>query len=291
MVSQSLINGIAAGSLVAILGIGYAIIARSGLTYHFVHAAAFTFGAYCFQLGTIYFPDALFLSVTVGCFAAALVGVGTEALVYRVLRARKASRLIFILASFGLYIVLQNIISLCLGDASRPVGLWPVTEGWRVLGGRITGLQIIAIVSAATMLSIGSWWTRKTKMGRTARAIGSNPKLAEIVGINTLLSLCCVMGIGSICAGLAGVISACDTGVFPTMGLMPFFAALVGVMAGGYSLTGTTITCVGVGILQQLVVLWTGAEWQDAIVFAVLILLLLFRPQGFFGKEIKNAAA
>ena len=284
MLFQAIVNGWALGSLIGILGVGYAIIARSGIAYHFAHAAVFTIGAFAFQVVSAHQSIPSGFSVIAAGLVAIATGLVIEGLVYRRLRRRKASRLIVLLSSFGLYIVLQNLISLGFGDASRSVSLWRVQEGWQFCGARVTGLQIAVSACAAAIMVLATWWSGKTETGRAARAIGSDPSLADIIGVNTTFTLAVVMGIGSVIAGMAGVLSACDAGVYPTMGLMPFFAALVGVIVARESVIGTALACVAIGVLQQVVILWTDAAWQDPIVFVVLVLTLLVRPQGVTGR-------
>ena len=207
--------------------------------------------------------------------------------VYKPLRKRNAKPMVCILASLGLFTVLQNVISLVFGDDAKSIRTGPVREGLEVLGARITPIQIITIATAIVVV-VGLFLLMKyTRLGKAMRTVANDVELARVSGIDSDRVILWAFSIGSGLAGLAGILMALDTDMTPTMGMRPFMMGVVAMIIGGKdSILGIVLGALLLAFTQQFGAYYIGSEWQDAIAFGILLIFLLIRPQGFLGKEI-----
>jgi branched-chain amino acid transport system permease protein len=190
----------------------------------------------------------------------------------------------------GVYIVLQNVISLLFGDDTKSIRTWPVREGWNIFGARITPVQVIIIASAVVLFLAVIIFLKWTKIGKAMRAVASDPDLALISGINVNNVILFTFAIGSALAGIAGILVSLDVDMTPTMGMHALLMGVVAVIIGGRnSIVGVALGALLLGMAQHLGTWWISSKWQDAIAFVILLIFLLFRPQGFFGKKLRTA--
>ena len=189
---------------------GFAVVYSTFRFFHFAHGIIFTAGAYFAFLFIAWFGLSLVVSVVLAVALAAVLGCSIELAVYRPLRRRAASPLILLLASLGVYLILQNVISMIFGDDSKSIHIGPVKEGICVFGARITEVQII-VLCIAIGLAVGLGILLKTtRMGKTMRAIASDPLLALTSGIDRDGVALWTFALGSAIAALAG--DPCCTG-------------------------------------------------------------------------------
>jgi len=286
---QAVLNGVIEGCTYVQLALSFVLIYRTTRFFHLAHAAAYTVGAYLFYglVGAWKVP--LLLAVPLAIAGAGALGCAMELAVYRPLRNRRASSLVLLLASLGLYVVLQNLVSLFFGDNTRTLREGTVREGMLILGARITGSQV-ANVCAALSFVVGVWWLlRYTRLGRTVRAVSTDPELAVVRGIPVESAILLVFSVGSALAGASAILMAYDVDLTPTMGFQPFLMGVVAAIIGGIdSIPGALFGGLFLGLALNLATLFLPTQWQDTIAFGVLILFLLFRPQGFLGTSLRR---
>ena len=159
-----------------------------------------------------------------------------------------------------------------------------------VLGARVTPTQVV-IVTVSLGLTAGlTAFLRITKLGRAIRAVANSPELSDISGIDRDATILKAFAIGSGLAGIAGILGAFDTDITPTMGLNALMMGVVVVIVGGIdSIPGIALGALLLGFAQHIGIWIIGPQWLDAIAFAILLVFLILRPQGFFGKRIKKA--
>jgi branched-chain amino acid transport system permease protein len=213
-----------------------------------------------------------------------------EVSVYLPLRRKGASPLILLLASLGMYIVLQNVISMIFGDDTKSIRSGLIKEGLNVFGARITPIQVLIIcVSVILVVSVALLMT-KTKMGKATRAVANDIELASVSGIDGDRVILWTFAIASALAGIAGILVALDVDMTPSMGMNALLMGVVAVIIGGVgSILGVALAALFLGIAQHLGAWYISSQWQEAIAFAILLIFLLFRPQGFLGKKVKTA--
>ena len=290
MLPQLIMNSLIAGCVYALVGVGFGLIYSSMRFFHLAHGIVFTAGPYLAfflaERGGLPHPVALLLAVVLS----ALLGIAMEICVYRRLRRRTASPLVLLLASLGLYVVLQNVISVVFGDNVQTLRWWLTDEGISLAGARITLIQITTVCATAALAFALSVFLKITQMGRAIRAVADDPELAEVSGIGSDGVVLCAFAIGSGLAGVAGVLFALDVDMTPTMGMNVLMLGVVAAIIGGIgSIPGTVLGAILLGLAQNLGVWHLSTQWQDAIAFVVLLAFLLLKPQGLLGKKLKKA--
>lgn len=289
MWQQLVMNGVIAGSTYGLVALGFSMIYSVGRFFHFAHAAVIVCAGYSvlFLTARLHFP--LIVAFICAVMISAMLGAAMEMGIYRRLRTKKASRSILLLASLGVYIVIQNAISLTFGDDLYSLVSADFKRPILVYDSRITSLQIVILIVNALLYALVGVVVLKTEAGRIVRSVASDPELALILGINTDRVILLVFALGSALAGVAGVLIACDINLTPTMGFNALLMGVVAAVVGGIGkLRGAIIGGLLIGLVQQLGVWKIATQWQDAIVFGVLVTFLLVRPEGLFGKPLRQ---
>jgi len=289
MLNQILANGIVAGVVIAVLAVGFSILYSGSRFFVFTFGASFAWAAYAVFVLIQWCPT--ILAVCGGILVGAGVGGVLEWGIYRPIRQKGRSSLILMLASIGAYTVLQNAISLTFGDVTRSLRGSDTAAGHLILGARVTTTQLVTLAASVVVLA-GTWLVlRGTPLGKNVRAISNDDVLARVVGINVDGTVLFSAMLGSGLAAVAGVLMSFDTNLIPTMGFQALLLGVVGAVVGGInSFGGAVLGGLLLGITQHLAVWRVPTQWQDAIVFAILVLFLILRPQGFLGKPLGRAA-
>ncbi len=286
MIEQLLLNGIIAGSIYSLVALGFSLIYQTTRFFHFAHGAVYTFGAYFAYLFYIQLGYERIVAFPLACVCAMVLGAGCEVLVYKQMRKRKATDLTLLIASLGLYTLLQNIISMVWGDDTKTMRTGEVVEGHALLGARITDVQIMIIAATVVLIALMTLILTQMKFGKTLRALANDPELAQLSGINSDRYILYAFAIGSFLAAVAAIMISFDTDMTPTMGFNALVMGVVAVIVGGInSLPGAALGGLFIGLAQNLGVYWLPSKWQDTIAFVILILFLLFRPYGILGKK------
>ncbi len=286
MIYQLVMNGFITGGIYALIAIGFALTYRTTRFFHFAHGAVYTFGAYFAYLFTIQLGIIRIIAFPIACVATAVLGILLEFGIYRPMRKRNATDLTLLIASLGLYVVLQNIISMAWGDDTKTMCTGEVVEGHLFLGARITDVQIIIIVSSIVLIALMALMLTQMKFGKSLRALANDPELARLSGINSDRYILYAFAIGSFLAAVASIMISFDTDMTPTMGFNALLMGVTAVIVGGVdSLPGAALGGLLIGLAQNLGVAVLPSQWQDTIAFGILILFLLFRPYGILGRK------
>jgi len=290
MFLQLLINAVSAASVYMLVAFGFSLIYSTARFFHFAHAAMFVAGAYFAYALNAGAGCPLFISILIAVPLTALLGCLVDMYIYRPLRHKGSSSLIMLLASFGIYIVLQNAVSMLFSDDTKSLGAGNIETGFPVLGARITFIQLMTLLASITLLIILWGFMRRTKTGLALRAVANDPELANAVGLNSDRVILRAFAIGSILAGVAGILFALDVNMSPTMGMSALMMGIVAVIIGGVGSTpGVALGALLLGMAQHLGVWKISSQWQDAIAFVILLAFLLIKPEGLLGKKIRKA--
>lgn len=289
MVSQLLVNALIAGSVYALVGVGFSLIFQVVRFFHFTHGLTYSLGAYATFTLNVWLGLPIVPAVAIAVTVASLTGLVFDMAIFAPLRARGSSALVSLLASLGLYVVGQNLLSMTFGDGARSIREYVVTPGMEVLGARITVPQLVIVCSAAAVVIVTAVWLSSTRFGGQIRAVAEDRELAAIVGIPTARVMAMAVAVGAALGGLAGILSALDRDMVPTMGMNALLMGVVAMIVGGQAkIAGVALGGLLVGLAQNLGVLWIPSAWQDAIVFVILLIFLLLRPEGFLGKPLRR---
>ncbi|HYX09656.1 MAG TPA: branched-chain amino acid ABC transporter permease [Bacteroidales bacterium] len=288
--SQIIVNSAISFSEFLLIAIGFSIIYKITKFFHFAHAIVFTFGAYFAFLFNQIFNISLFISIPFAIIAACLLGCLMEWFIYKPLRKKNSTSLVLLLTSLGIYIVLQNVISMVFGDDTKSIRTWQVKEGLNVFGARITEVQIIIIISSIVLVSLVAGYLYLAKTGKAMRAVASDPELANVSGMNSDKVILTAFASGSALAGIAGILVSLDVDMTPTMGMNALLMGVVAMIIGGAnSIRGIALGALLLATAQNLGVWYISSQWQDAIAFGLLLVFLLFKPEGFMGRKIRTA--
>jgi branched-chain amino acid transport system permease protein len=303
LVFQLLANGLVAGALYSLVGLGFALEYRVTKVFNFSFAGVFAFGAYsCWAIIRLFRLDSrsviswpFVLAAAGGVMAAALLGWLLEVAFFAPLRQRQATPLILLLSSLGLFVIIQNAISLIAGDDVKVIRPGQVMPGLSITlpfgaTAYLTKVQLGAFLTALGLGLILSLTLRFSGLGKTVRAVSNDTQLASILGINTNRIHAAVHAVGGALAGVAAIWMALDTDLTPLLGFRVLVMSMAAMVLGGVgSLPGVVLGSMIIGLAQNLVAIQVDTKWQDTGVFLLLLAFLLFRPQGLLGAKFRSA--
>jgi branched-chain amino acid transport system permease protein len=283
---QFIINGIIAGTIYALIAIGFSIIYRTVKYFHFSHGIVYVTGAYLAYLLFILLGINPLISFLFSIIICCLLGIAIDRFIYYPLRKHKASNLVFLIASFGIFILLQNLIQLIFGAQILTLRTGQVIEGRHFLGAVITDTQILIIIASIVLFFLTWLLIQKTKLGKAIRAVADDSIGARVTGINSEKIITAVFAIGSALAGIAGILVSLETNIEPTMGFNAILMGIIASIIGGIgSIPGALLGGLFLGLAENLGIWQIQAGWKNAIAFGILILFLLFRPSGIMNVK------
>lgn len=289
MIHQLVFNGIIAGSIYALIAIGFTVIYRTIKFFHFAHGIVYAFGAYLAYTFFTIFKINPIISFFLSIALAAFLGIAIDKFVYYPLRKHNAPNLVYLIASFGVFIFLQNFIQLIFGAQILTLRTGPVKEGHHFLGAVITDIQILIIVVCFISFLLTWLFIQKSKLGKAIRAVSDDSIGARVVGINSEKVILTAFAIGSALAGVAGILISLETNIEPTMGFNAILKGIIASIIGGIgSIPGALFGGLFLGLAENLGIWKIQAGWKDAIAFAILIIFLLLRPSGIMGIKIEK---
>lgn len=287
--AQLVVNGIVAGSLYALVACSFGLILGTTGTFHFAHGVVYAAGAYLAYFAATVLRLPLAGAVVVGIAGTALLGLGIELVIYRPLRRIGASALVVLIASLGTLIVLENLIAIGFSTDAKVLEGFP--RQTLIVGGvGFTTLHVTMVgVSGASLAALLAF-LRFTRVGHAIRAVANNPEMAEIVGIDTRRIFLLVFALGSALAAPAAILIMLDRGATPDMGMEAILIAAIAVIVGGIgSLPGAALGALVIALAQNLGVMRIPTEWQAAIAFGLLLVVVIVRPRGILGRKLYKA--
>jgi branched-chain amino acid transport system permease protein len=285
---QQLLNGLSLGAIYALIALGYTMVYGVLRFINFAHSDVFMVGAFIgYYLGkfvpegTLLGGFAVLAGAMVGC---ALLGMLIERLVYRPLR--NSPTLNVLITAIGVSLFLEYTGQKVFGASPRTFPAIFPSKNFHVGQLSISSNQLFVIGVAIILMVVLQLIVFKTKIGTAMRAVSLNPKAAQLVGINNNVVIAFTFGLGSALAGAGGILYALNyPSIDPLMGVMPGLKAFVAAILGGIgNIPGAALGGLLLGSVETFV---GGSQWstyKDAIAFAILIIILLFRPAGLLGK-------
>jgi branched-chain amino acid transport system permease protein len=279
--AQLLLNGIVAGSVYALFAVGLTLVYGVFRFINFAHGELIACGAY-FVLFFMAAPLSLPLvgAVLPALALTVLVGLAQDRYVYKPLRHQ--SHITLLIASIGLSFFLRNAIQLVWGSDLQTYGIG-LTRGVSFFGLSLTWIQMVMGGTALFFLSFLYILLTRTLLGKSLRAVSDNMALADIMGISMKRVGRAVWLIASVFAGTGGILMAVDTNLEPLMGLTNLIKAFAALLLGGAgNVWGALIGGLIIGVAENLGVAFFSPGYKDFVSFSIIILMLLFRPRGFF---------
>lgn len=283
-----LLNGISLGSVYAIIALGYTMVYGIAKMLNFAHGDVIMIGCYIvFTMMTTLGmnPIVSILTAVVGC---TVLGVVIEKIAYKPLR--KASPLAVLITAIGVSYFLQNLALIIFGADTKSFTSVVNMQPLRLVGGKlvISGVTIVTVIVCIVIVAALMLFIKKTKAGQAMLAVSEDKDAAQLMGVNVNRTISLTFAIGSGLAAIAGVLlcSAYPT-LSPYTGSMPGIKAFTAAVFGGIgSVPGAFIGGILLGVIEILGRAYISSQLSDAIVFAVLILVLLIKPTGILGKPI-----
>jgi len=285
---QQLVNGLSLGAIYALIALGYTMVYGVLRFINFAHSDVFMVGAFIGYFAGRHLPQGTvwggLLAMAAAMAGCAVLGIAIERLVYRPLRG--GPTLNVLITAIGMSLFLEYAGQLLFGATPRA---FPAVFPSRVMQfhGLVISMNQVVVIVVATLLMVGLELTVfRTKIGTAMRAVALNPGAAKLVGINIDVVISFTFGLGSALAAAGGVLYALNyPSIDPLMGVVPGLKAFVAAVLGGVgNIPGAALGALILGMVETFV---DGSRWstyKDAIAFAILIGILLFRPAGLLGR-------
>ncbi|MDO4845839.1 MAG: branched-chain amino acid ABC transporter permease [Oscillospiraceae bacterium] len=287
---NSVISGLSLGSVYAIIALGYTMVYGIAKMLNFAHGDVIMVGGYISFCAMQYWGFPPIVGILTAIAVCTLLGITIEGLAYRPLRA--APSLAVLITAIGVSYFLQNAALLIWGSNPKSYNSAIGIPALTLFGGQvvITGEALATIAACIVIMVSLTLFTSRTKMGRAMRAVSEDRGAAQLMGVNVNRTISVTFAIGSALAAIAGVLY-CSTypTLMPTTGSLPGIKAFTAAVFGGIgSIPGAMLGGIMLGLIEIFGRAYISMQLSDALVFAVLIIVLLVKPTGLLGKPIRE---
>ena len=286
---QQLVNGLAVGSIYALIALGYTMVYGTIKLINFAHGDVYMMGAFIGYFAVMVLKMNVFVALLVAMVACAVLGVVIERVAYKPLR--KSTRVAALITAIGVSYLLENVMSYFFGAESRPFPSDFGTETFTLFGDvSVNGKQILIFGVTVVLMALLQFIVRYTKMGKAMRAVAVDEQAAQLMGIDVDGVISFTFALGSALAGIAGVLvgvyyNTISTTMGITVGLKAFVAAVLG---GIGSIPGAMVGGYLIGLLETMVSFFGYSPYRDGVVYFLLFIILIVLPAGLFGKNVRE---
>lgn len=287
---RQIINGISLGSIYALIALGYTMVYGIIKLINFAHSDVYMIGAYSGYFCMTYLRLGFLPSLLIAMAACTLLGVAIERIAYKPLR--NAVRIAVLITAIGVSLFLEYGMMALVGANVRsyPPMTGILTVSYKI-GSLVISMQQILIFAVTIILMILlQFIVKKTRIGKAMRAVSLDQDAAQLMGIKVNTTISFTFALGSALAGAAGVlVGIYYNSINPLMGVLPGLKAFVAAVFGGIGIIpGAMIGGYFIGIIEVLVSGYGNSMYRDAVVFAILILVLILKPAGLLGKNTRE---
>lgn len=285
-----IINGLHIGSIYALVALGYSMVYGIVKLINFAHGDIIMVGAYAAYVLLMLCGLPVWVAVIGSIVFCALAGVLIERIAYRRLLVKEAPRISLLITAIGVSIFLQNLFQLIFTSSGKSFpsifNYEPIVMGER----QVSIVSLITIVTTVVLMVLLQLLVKKTRLGKAMRAVSEDAGAAKLMGINTNSTVSWTFAIGSGLAAVGAVLySASYPLIDPYMGSMLGLKAFVAAVLGGIgSIPGAMIGGLIMGVAESLTKGYISSTLSDAVVFGILIIVLLLKPSGIMGKNVKE---
>jgi len=283
---QQLANGLALGLVFALVAVGYSLVFGILRLINFSHGAVYAFGAHVafFFVGLHFGPvPAIIIAVII----TGILGVLIDKVALLPLRKKRSVPIAALVTTLGISNIIQNLLVVRFGSHRKPFPDFFNLGSFSLKGIQLNSRQFVMFGVSLVLLLILLLVVHRTKIGLAMRATAQNVKAASLMGINVnnIITLTFLMG-GASAAIAGGMVSGYYQVVYPGMGFMIGLKAFAASVLGGIgSLPGALVGGLAVGVIESIAALYIGSNYRDSMAFIILIVVLIFRPAGLFGKN------
>ncbi len=281
------INGLNIGSIYALIALGYTMVYGIAKLINFAHGDVIMVGAYISFI-SMKFGLPWWLAVIISIIVCAVLGVVMEKVAYKPLR--NASRISLLITAIGISYLLQNAFQLIFGANPQPYHAFITLPALNLGGISIQANYYITFSVSVVLMILLTLFVNKTTMGKAMRAVSEDEGAAKLMGINVDTTISLTFAIGCALAAIAGILYAnCYPMINPTLGSLPGIKAFIAAVLGGIgSIPGAVLGAFILGMVEAMTKAYISSQLTDTIVFAILILMLVFKPAGILGKNVKE---
>ncbi|ALC85756.1 ABC transporter permease [Bacillus sp. FJAT-22090] len=285
---QQLINGISLGSIYALIALGYTMVYGIIKLINFAHGDVFMVGSFIGFYSITVFGLGFFPALILSMAACALFGVIIERIAYK--RLRNATRIAALITAIGVSLLIEYGVIYIRGAQPEAYPDVFSNRSFDIFGAQISVQSILILSVSVVLMILLQFIVHKTKTGKAMRAVSHDTEAAKLMGINVDNTISATFAIGSALAGAAGVIfGVYYTKIDPLMGVIPGVKAFVAAVLGGIGIIpGAMVGGLVLGVVETIVSALGFSLWRDAAAFIILILILIFRPAGIFGKNTRE---
>ena len=289
LLMQQLVNGLAVGSIDALIALGYTMVYGTIKLINFAHGDVYMMGAFIGYFAVMVLKMNVFVALLVAMVACAVLGVVIERVAYKPLR--NSTRVAALITAIGVSYLLENAMSYFFGAESRPFPSDFGTETITLFGDvSVNGKQILIFGVTVVLMALLQFIVRYTKMGKAMRAVAVDEQAAQLMGIDVDGVISFTFALGSALAGIAGVLvgvyyNTISTTMGITVGLKAFVAAVLG---GIGSIPGAMVGGYLIGLLETMVSFFGYSPYRDGVVYFLLFIILIVLPAGLFGKNVRE---
>lgn len=286
---QQLVNGLSLGSIYALIALGYTMVYGIIKLINFAHGDIYMLGAFTAFYATTVFHLSFFLALIVAMVLCGVLGVLIERIAYKPLR--HATRITALITAMGVSYILEYTTQYFAGSEVKTFPEDVLNNAVFQIGGIQISQQQIYIIAVTLILMLAlTYIVGRTRMGRAMRAVSVDEKAAELMGISVDRTISFTFLLGSVLAGAAGVlVGVYYNSINPLMGMVPGLKAFIAAVFGGIGIIpGAMIGGFAIGIAETMVVAYGSSLYRDAIVYVILILILIIKPAGLLGKNVKE---
>ena len=285
---QQLVNGLSLGSIYALIALGYTMVYGIIKLINFAHGDIYMLGAYCAFLITTYCGLGFIPALLISMIFCGVVGVLIERIAYKPLR--HATRITALITAIGVSYVLEYATQYIMGSEVRTYPKLLTSASFHLGPVTITMQQVYIFVITVILMVVLQFIVQKTKMGRAMRAVSVDEDAARLMGIDVDKTISFTFLLGSALAGVAGVlVGIYYNSINPLMGMTPGLKSFIAAVFGGIgSIPGAMIGGLFIGIAETMVTAYGSSLYKDAIVYIILILILILKPAGLLGKNVRE---
>ena len=282
-----MINGLSTGGMYALVAIGYTMVYGIAKMINFAHGEIIMVGAYLTYVvfSVLGMPVVAIIASIAGC---ALLGVVTEKVAYKPLR--NSSSLSVLITAIGVSYLLQNLFLILFGSAAITFPDFLPSGQLELLGLSISYVSLLSLILTFACTILLLLFINKTKLGKAMRAVSEDKGAAELMGINVNNTISMTVAIGSGLGAVAGIIYGLSYSLInPYLGAMLGIKAFIAAVLGGIgSIQGAMIGGLIIGVAEAFTVSYISSTFSDAVVFGILIFILLVKPAGLFGQNVRE---
>ena len=285
---QQLVNGIILGSIYALLALGYTMVYGIIKLINFAHGDIYMIGAFVGYYAINSLKMNFWIALVFSMIVCAILGVVIEFLAYRPLR--NSTRISALITAIGVSFFLEYIMVYFVGADTRSFPQSIKVHTYHLGSISVTNVQLLILVVALVLMVALQLIVKKTKMGKAMRAVSVDSDAAELMGISVNNTISFTFALGSSLAGAAGVlIGLYYNSIEPLMGMTPGIKAFVAAVLGGIGIIpGAALGGFVIGLLETFATAFGMSDFRDAIVYGILLLILIVRPAGILGKNVKE---